>query len=618
MARAPSLDHLLQEAVGLHKAQQFVAAEKIYDRILGIDRINPDALNLKGMIAFQQGRLTDAVALFDRALAALPSFADAHVNRGNALTALGHNEDAISAYEQALALRPDNLGASGAISPLLAARGEFKKAAAHLRRVIDAAPLWTDQQRAEMMSNLGDYLRQDEQHDEAIKVHRQALALWPSERIIAFNLAVALQNAGMLSEAEQHYLGLTRTHPDFVRAFVNLAMVYRDQGRTDECITLLEETLLQHPNVYQSYANLGAAFSDKGWPITGMLLHAHAMSLKGTDSPTRLDGGCALLSIGQFENWDKYQYRFDVPLERNVARPTPPPVWQGENLAGKRVLIWTEQGIGDEILHASMIPDILARHVTYIIECSDRLVPIFARSFPQATVVERTAPHVAATPAQGLDWQIPLGNLGRHFRTSYDKFPRHQGYLKADPVKVAAIRRRYEQQAGGRRIVGVSWRSKSEFISANKSAQLINFAPILKSPDVLFVNLQYGDCTAELANVRKRLKIDIFEDPAIDPLKDMDSSFAQVAAMDLVVTTSNTTAHVAGSLGVPVWVVLPPLKGALWYWFIRRTDSPWYPSATLFRARRSITAASWDEEVMPRLADAFSQWAMRRLEAGKS
>jgi len=606
MARV-SVGDLLQEAVRLHQAQELDAAERIYNSILAHDSTNPDALNLKGMIAFERGRSADALALFERAVAALPSFAAAHINRGNALAVLGRKDDAITALERGLQLQPHDVAANVAMSSLLAGRNEYGRAAAYLRAALEAAAHWTADLRAEMTSNLGDYLRQDKQHDQAIQAQREASALRPHDKTITFNLAVALQDAGRLEEAQHHYLALVKEHPGFARAAVNLATVYRGQRRTDDCITLLEETLVKHPDVFQGYANIGAAFADKGWNITGKLVHAYAMSIKGDDPESRLDAGCSLLGVGQLANWDGYALRFDVVKERNVRRPVPPAVWKGENLARKRVLIWTEQGMGDEILHGSIIPEVIARAGSCVIECSKRMAPIFARSFPCARVVGWSVAHIAETSAGAVDFQIPAGDLGSHFRTSFAQFPKLRSFLKADPEKTAALRHEYQQRAQGRRVVGISWRSQNDIVGGDKSAQLPNLIPILNNPNVMFVNLQYGNCSEELSELRAR-EIAVFHDPTIDSTRDMDAFFAQVAAMDLVVTTSNTTAHVAGSLGVPVWIMLPHIKGSFWYWFTRRADSPWYPSATLFRAHKAYGNDAWEASVAPRVAEHLVQW----------
>jgi hypothetical protein len=250
-------------------------------------------------------------------------------------------------------------------------------------------------------------------------------------------------------------------------------------------------------------------------------------------------------------------------------------------LTGKSILIWTEQGLGDEILFASMLPDVIARAGRCIIECSPRMAPVFARSFPAAQVRAYQRAHVPVSPAPAADYQIAIGDLGRFLRGDFAAFPRHHGYLKADAAKAAALRARYQAVKPGNVVVGLSWRSGNKDIGVLKSADLAEWAAILGLPGLTFVNLQYGDSSVDVAAVRARLGVGIYHDDTVDPLKSMDDFFAQVAAMDLVISTSNTTIHAAGSLNVPVWLID---AGGLWYWFRERADSPWYPAMRIFRS----------------------------------
>jgi hypothetical protein len=164
--------------------------------------------------------------------------------------------------------------------------------------------------------------------------------------------------------------------------------------------------------------------------------------------------------------------------------------------------------------------------------------------------------------------------------------------------------------AGGRRIVGLSWRSKNESIGRAKSADLKEWGPVLQTAGVWFINLQYGDVTEDLAEAKKCLGVDVFNDPEIDSSGDLDDFFAQVAALDLVISTSNTTVHVAGSLNVPTWLLLPRGGAALWYWFLKRSDSPWYPSVRIYRQAgpRTVDVAWWVDPVMRAGAD-LAAWA---------
>lgn len=169
------------------------------------------------------------------------------------------------------------------------------------------------------------------------------------------------------------------------------------------------------------------------------------------------------------------------------------------------------------------------------------------------------------------------------------------GFIQADATAVAAARARLDGPAGARRRIGVAWRSTNADYGAEKSLRLEDMLPALRRPDVIWVDLQYGDTAAERAALAGRHGITLWRDPAVDPLADLDAAAAQIAGLDLVITASNTAAHVAGALGVPVWLLLPaPGYGLLWYWLLDRDDSPFYPSARCYRQGR---AGDWSGPV---------------------
>ncbi|MCA0199452.1 MAG: tetratricopeptide repeat protein [Proteobacteria bacterium] len=674
----------LAEAVSLHQAGRLDEAERLYDKVLKLDRRNLDALNLKGLIESQRGRHAEALALFDRCIAVAAAFPDAHFNKAVALTGLGRGEEALHSYRKAIQLQPAhanarlnagivlhvlgraseaiadframtiacpqdargfyNLGhclvkgtpaadesarsaiAQEAVAALTRAqaldpanadvqlmlaeahalREEYGPAADSLRAALRLGTNWPAQRSAEVMSTLGEHLRKQGFYDAAITTHRQALALSPRQHLIQFNLAAALHDAGRRDEAEALYKDVIAAQPDFTKAIVNLGDVYRDQGRHEEAIALFEKALAIEPTV-QGYANIAAAMTDMGWMTTALMLNERATSLGPLNATVRYNRGANLLSMGRFETgWAEHEARFDVADVATFRRPAPE--WRGEDLTGKRILVWTEQGLGDQILHGSMIPDLTARAGHVLIECLGRLAPTFARSFPGTTVIARDNPLAAASDGETYDVQIAAGSLGQYLRRSFGDFPRHAGYLKADPAKTERFRNSYEALAAGRRIVGIAWRSRNPRLGANKSTELANLKAILETPGVLFVNLQYGDCAADLAEIRARFGVDIFHDASVDSLVDTDTFFAQVAAMDAVVTTSNSAVHVAGSQNVPTWLLLPPAKGTLWYWFQHRADSPWYPALTLVRAHNVASQEPWEIEPANRIASALARW----------
>lgn len=186
-----------------------------------------------------------------------------------------------------------------------------------------------------------------------------------------------------------------------------------------------------------------------------------------------------------------------------------------------------------------------------------------------------------------------MGSLSRWLRCSFESFPRHRGYLKAEPSRVQSYRRSLlEDSRGADYIVGISWHSSNQEFGSLKSVALRDWRGILQVPGVRFVDLQYGDTAAERSLIEEQAGVRIEHLPDLDLYHDLEGLAALCAAGDLVITVSNVTAHVAGALGSPTWVLLPKANGRLWYWFAGRPDSPWYPSMRMFTQQ---TPGSWRE-----------------------
>lgn len=592
-------------------------ALRSYRKVMQLQPANANARLNAGMVLHALGREGEAIADFRAMTVACPLDARGFYNLGHCLVKSAPSasegsrstiaQEAVAALARAQALDPKNIDVHLVLAEANALRNDFAAAAESLRAALRLGFQLPAQHRAEILSTLGEHLRKQGHIDQAIATQREALALCPHQHLIEFNLAAALHDAGQAADAEALYKSVIAAKPDFTKAIVNLGDVYRGQNRYEEAIALFEKALAIEPTM-QGYANIAAAMTDMGWLTTALMLNSRAAALASMNATARYNRGMNLLSIGRFETgWAGHEARFDVAEVGTYRRPQRE--WKGEDLTGKRILIWTEQGLGDQILHGSMIPDVIARAGHVLIECLGRLAPTFGRSFPGATVIARNNPLASASDDQTYDVQIAAGSLGQYMRRSFADFPRHAGYLKADPVKTDRFRKSYEALAAGRRIVGIAWRSRNPLLGTNKSAELSNLKAILETPNVLFVNLQYGDCAADLADVRARIGVDILHDTSVDSLVDTDAFFAQVAAMDSVVTTSNSAVHVAASQNVPTWLLLPPAKGALWYWFQHRSDSPWYPAVTIVRARNVDSEAPWEIEPAARVASALAHWA---------
>ncbi|WP_374440205.1 hypothetical protein [Stella sp.] len=265
-------------------------------------------------------------------------------------------------------------------------------------------------------------------------------------------------------------------------------------------------------------------------------------------------------------------------------RPFRQPVWDGGPATDRTLLVWGEQGLGEEIWTAALLPDVLPRVGRLVVECAPRLAALFRRSFPAATVVPRGAPpHPAADAAE-----LPPAWVGLLGARAVRPGP-HPPHLRSDPAAAAALRARYRALGDGP-LIGLSWRSANRHAPTAKSSRLADWGAILGRPAV-FLDLQYGDTDADRAEAAAGGWV-VHRDPAVDPLGDLDHVAAQMAALDAIVTVSNTTAHLAGALGVPSAVLLPRGRGQVWCWLDGRT--PWYAGQRICRQER---AGRWEAAI---------------------
>ena len=526
--------------------------------------------------------------------------AQALAAQGLLLHGAGQLDPAEKYYVEALSLDPNNLDALHMMGVVRLQQDKAGDAIDFIGRAIRRNP-----NVAQMHINLGAALRRAGEPAKAAQAYRKASRLDPKAAEAHYNLGQALFDLQDFEGAIAAYRNSLAIDPSDPHALVNLGNVYKALSRYDEAMDAYESALALKPRFAPAHANISAVLRELGRFHAALACIETAVADDPTDAQNRMSLAASLLQLGELERgWPYYESRFDNPVERVARRAEPPPFWNGEDLAGKSILVWTEQGLGDEIFFMHMFADVVQRAGRCVLRCTRRMAPVFARSVPGIEVVTSEE---AVRALEGLDYQVPIGSLGRHFRRSFSEIKPHTGYLRADPARTADLHAKYARD--GRKVVGVSWRSKNDRIGVVKSAQLTAWEPILATPGITFVNLQYGDCVADLAAAKAALGVEILHDPAIDPLKDMDGFFAQVAAMDLIVSTSNTTVHAAGAQNVPVWVMLPYAKGALWYWFLKRSDSPWYPSARIFRQHTLDPMADWWPEPIAEVGAALKTWA---------
>ena len=620
-------------------------ADAGYRRAIELKTDYADArLNL-GTLWNKNGDGEKATAIFRELTQSCPSDFRGHFNLGLCLFEGGQFTEAQKALSTCLNINPAHHDALATMASIAEHAGHYKDAVSLLKSAIKIGP-----KIASRFSNLGNWLVELGLHDEALTAHASAHELDPDSLEILFNYGTALFVSGNYSEAEKYLRVAIERDPKNVRAYINLGETLKNLDQFEAALEVFETGLA----ICSEEAGKIALSASKSSTISALGLRR----LKGDDldgavklfeqaiaaAPSDLiyDGNTeifrtnmaiSLLAMGRYaEAWPLYRSRnfkhtatsellpsFSYPIYtsrtnkfkpdgRQTRRPFPYPEWIGGLSTGGRLLVWTDQGIGDEILFASQLPDLIERNDAQImVECSERLVPLFQRSFPKIHVIPQLSPPSMAIADFLPDWQVALADLGEYFRPNLASFPAHNGYLTVDPGLQAAMRKRYQSLAAGRPIVGISWRSHGSKWGNEKSIPLDQWEGILNSRSIFFVSLQYSDCHAEIERLRTRGGCELFQDPAVDPLKNLDDFSAQVAAMDLVISSSNTTVHFAGALNVPVWTLVTKGGHVLWY-FRNGGTTPWYPSMRLFRQDR---VGEW-RGVFDRVGDELVQWRIAR------
>jgi Tfp pilus assembly protein PilF len=476
------------------------------------------------------------------------------------------------AYTQILQIDPNHSDALHFLGLIAQQRGKAEIAIELMIKSIGADP-----SNPIYHGNLGSVLEKQGKLDEAVASYRTALSLKPDYADAHNNLGYVLQQQGKLDEAVASYNEALLLKSDFAEVYDNLGTLLQQQGKLDEAVVSYNKALLFKPDFARAYSNLGTVLLEQGKTDEALASYNKALFVHPDFAQAVSNMALAQLLQGDFAaGWHNYEQRWRSIGHNTPMRSYPQPHWRGEKLASGHLLIWGEQGVGDEIMFAALIPDVLRTGNRCILDCDARLMPLFARSFPDVGVVHSYDP--GQTPDLEIEAHLPGGSLPGLFRTTNATFAATKSpYLIADPVKRELFRSRYDD---GRRLVGLAWNTTNQKTGSKRSIDLSLFAPLFARSDIRWVSLQYGDYGALVKQV-SAASAPILIDRSVDQLSDIDTFAAQVAAMDMVISIDNSTAHLAGALGVPVWVLLP--FAADWRWLQAREDSPWYPTMRLFR-----------------------------------
>ncbi len=556
------------EAVACYHRGDAAGARERLERFVLAAPDHAPAWHLLGVLRANVGEREAARTALERSTALAPDNADAQVNLGRVLQQLGASAEAAAAFGRALERDPGNLAA---------AEGRT-----------DA--LWRERRYADLVEPL-----------------RRLIALKPDATAPRRRLLTALRNSRQLEEAEREARAVNQRFPDDLGFVADLASILRESGKTDEAIALSRRTIEIDPGNVEARINLGAAFSDKELLAEAADAFQEVLALKPDHVEARVNLGAiryrqgdpdaailcyraalerapdhvsghwnlshALLQNGEFrEGWAEYEWRWKTEKAALVAekRKFPWPRWQGGPLAGKRLFVFTEQGYGDAIHFVRYAPLLTAKGAIVTLEVQKDL----ARLCRSLTGVHRLLPRGA--PIAGVELQVPAMSLPHLLGTTLETVPAKVPYLAAEPAAVA----RWGQRLAGlpRPRVGLCWKGGRKFVGDRlRSIATPLLAELVGARPAGFVALMKEVAAAELATagIGDRVRL------VADELTDFAETAALIANLDLVIAVDTAVAHLAGALAKPVWLLLP--EPADFRWLRHRTDSPWYPTARLFR-----------------------------------
>ena len=580
MAESPALA-LLEEATALCRQGRPAEGIDVVRKVLALDPAEARAHRLLGMALSQLGRDAEALASLDQAIACQPNFADAYGARADVLLNLGRRADAVESYRQALILNPRSIADWCNQGAALLSLGRPQEALASLDQPIALEPGF-----AEAYFNRGNALTQLGLHEQALEAFDRALAIVPNHADALNNRGNTLHELKRDQEALETLDRALLIKADHVPALVTRAAVLVALARLGEALTDCDRALAVAPGYFDALVKRGQILIELERFQDAVVALDQALAIQPDDTEAKWNKSLLCLGLGRFpEGWELYEHRWTAATGIR-PRPYPQPRWNGGHVDGT-LLVWGEQGLGDEILYASMMPEVASRATSVVLEAEPRLAPLFARSFPQVKVI----PCRPDSYRGRVDAQVPMGSLGRYLRTSWDSFPhRDRGYLAADPALSGRLRERLASD--GRIAIGLVWLSRSAATGKSKSAQLSELASLLRTPGCRFVDLQYGDTSSERRAIEQDLGVKVEHMDDVDNTNNIDALAALIAACDIVVSVSSGTAHLAGALGKPTWVLVPYGHGRLWFWFHEGERSPWYPRV---RVKRQQRAQRWSD-----------------------
>jgi tetratricopeptide (TPR) repeat protein len=567
-------------AVVLKDLGRHEAALESVDRALALNARNVEALGNRGNILNDRGDAEAALGAYDLALELFPDYAEAWYNRGRALQSLERQEEAVQSYGKALALNPNLVQAYNNRATALRKLNRLKDALLDCQQAIALQRDYVEAYRTQ-----GQVLREMGRADMAALSYEAITVLDNGD-------AKALQHRALaLNEAKQHEAALESVgraialEPDNGDFYLTRGVIQRRAKLYDAAIESNRKSIELRPDHPAGYVNQGRLMDELGRTRDAMDYYEQAVAVDPECALAHFNRGLIQLQAGNYaDGWRSYEWRWQAELLAvyKEKRDCEQPLWTGEQpLEGKTILLWGEQGLGDTLQFCRYATLAAQRGATVILEVKKELIGLMGALAGVSRIVAK------GEPAPAFDLHCPLMSLPLAFDTRVETIPAAVPYLTADPAKVAHWAGVLGEKTRPR--VGVVWSGNPKYQNdAERSITLGQFAPLF-GEDCEFVVLQKELKATHKAVLGMKRNVRQFS----GAIQDFSDTAALCELMDVIVTVDTSVAHLAGALGKPVWVLLP--RRPDWRWLLERTDSPWYPSAKLYRQSEGGWSAVVDQ-----------------------
>ncbi len=581
------IQRLLKEASLLCHSGKFNEAKEIYQALLELIPNHPEVLGNLGTIELQRGNNDLGISYLTRALKSNPTEIKFIINLANAYISINQFKEALEYLDSAEKISPNLLNILYNKARALRGLNEFDAAITYLNKCLTADP-----DNYLVLCDLALLFTQKENFQIAKDLYSKAITINPENYLTYYNRGSAYEKLNEFQNALEDYNIAIQKNTLFEPALFNRFRILFKQGIYHESLNQINyllkldtknmDYLLARATIFEESKEYDLATQDYDHIINNIEDSSQA-------NEARAKKGFIKLTNNQFiEGWELYEYRWSIKDKSKFLMPE----LKDFNVINKKIIIWSEQGIGDQILFSSLLFNALSTPNYFTISLDPRLIQLFSRSFAWAKNIKFISMYEFIANAQ-YDFHLPIGSLGKFFRNSDKDFDSHPvAYLKADESRTNLLKEKIYKK--NHNICGISWKSSNLELGAEKSLTLNQLNPILSGPNKFFLNLQYGETKKEIEKNFNEFNVEIQSIEEIDNFNDIDGLASLISACDYIVTTSNVTAHIAGALNKKTYLILPYSIGKIWYWGESSDHSLWYPSIEIFRKTR---ADSWTDAI---------------------